>query len=374
MKVVVIGTLPSSLTNFRGELLKEMIAQGHVVYAMASGATVEEVQEIKRLGVIYRDYHVVRSGLNPFQDAKSLFQLINFFNEIKPDIVLAYTIKPIIWAGIAARITGVPNFHGLVTGLGYVFQGTGGIRSALKKIVTMLYKLSLNKSKSVIFQNHDNRSTFLESNLVAESKTHVVSGSGINLTHFKHTALPKQCRFLLIARLLRDKGIYEYIEAAKLVKEKYPEIHFDLVGPVDPSPNAISLEEVQSWHTMGIINYCGEQKDVRPFIESSSVFVLPSYHEGVPRTVLEAMSMRRPILTTDAPGCRETVKNGVNGWLVDVGSSKLLAEKMIWFVENQSELENMATESLKYAEDRFDVKKVNSDLLKILGLWHEKSI
>lgn len=368
MKVIIIGTLPSSLTNFRGELINETARVVSDVVAMASGASLQEITAIESMQVRYMDYKVERSGLNPIKDLKTFFYLRRIFEQEKPDLVLAYTIKPIIWGGLAARFSGVKNFYALVTGLGFAFQKGSFIKSILMIAVKGLYRSALKCSKGVIFQNPDNKQLFIEQKLVDSKRCSLVSGSGVDLTHFSKAELTKEFSFLLIARLLGDKGIREYVKAAEFVKAKYPNAIFNLVGPEDPSPDGISLEEVTAWHGSGAINYHGGTKDVRPYIEQSNIFVLPSYHEGMPRTVLEAMAMGRPILTTNVPGCKETVVDGENGWLVDKADVEQLAERMVWFIENQGEWHRMGDASHKLATEKFDVHKVNQKLLAIMGL------
>ncbi|EIU7855009.1 glycosyltransferase family 4 protein [Vibrio parahaemolyticus] len=374
MIVNVIGALPSSLVNFRGELLLALSKRCSSVFALASGASAKESEAINNLSVKYSDYIVSRNGLNPATDIVTLIVLGLFFKKNKPDLVLAYTIKPIIWGGLAARFTNVKSFYAMVTGLGYAFQKGGLAKSLLNTLVKFLYRSALKKSKGVIFQNRDNMQVFIDEGIVPKEKCFLVNGSGVDLSHYNLSPLPSTPHFLLIARLLGDKGIREYAQAAKLVKQKYPEAVFELVGPEDPSPDGIKLDEVHQWTESGAIKYSGATTDVRPFIENCAIYVLPSYHEGMPRTVLEAMAMGRPILTTDVPGCRETVIDGENGWLVEKANEEQLAEKMIWFIENQDKWQEMGKSSHDMAYEKFDVHKVNAEILKIMGLSNEKDI
>jgi glycosyltransferase involved in cell wall biosynthesis len=368
LHIILIGTLPSSIINFRGELVRALVFNGYKVTAFASGASEDEVKKIKLLGAEYCDYPVSRSGLNPLEDFKTFLFLKHKFNEINPDIVLAYTIKPIIWGGLATRFSGVPKFYALVTGLGFAFQSGSFVKNSLMKVVKSLYRVSLKKAKGVIFQNQDNQRVFIDNKLVDVERCSLVNGSGVDLSCYEKMALTDELTFLLIARLLGDKGIREYVQAAGMVKAKYPNAIFNLVGPEDPSPDGISVKAVDSWHVSGAIVYHGGTDDVRPYIKESNIFVLPSYHEGMPRTVLEAMAMGRPILTTNVPGCKETVVNGENGWLVEKANVEQLAEKMIWFIENQGEWQRMGDISHQMAIEKFDVHKVNQELLKIMGL------
>ncbi|HHF3118526.1 TPA: glycosyltransferase family 4 protein [Vibrio alginolyticus] len=374
MKFMIIGALPSSLYNFRGKLIESFKVRKLKLFALASGAKKNEVEEINRLGAEYVDFSVSRNGLNPFKDIFCLIQLISVVHKKKPDAILAYTIKPIIWGGLAARFTNVKSFYAMVTGLGYAFQKGGVAKNLLNVLVKFLYRSALKKSKGVIFQNRDNMQVFIDEGIVPKEKCFLVNGSGVDLSHYSLSPLPSTPHFLLIARLLGDKGIREYAQAAKLVKQKYPEAVFELVGPEDPSPDGIKLDEVYQWTESGVIKYSGATTDVRPFIENCAIYVLPSYHEGMPRTVLEAMAMGRPILTTDVPGCRETVIDGENGWLVEKANAEQLAEKMNWFIENQDKWQEMGKSSHDMAYEKFDVHKVNAEILKIMGLSNEKDI
>jgi glycosyltransferase involved in cell wall biosynthesis len=367
MKIIVIGALPSSLYNFRGELLQELaLSSNNSVYAMASNANKQEIKTLNEMGVTYIDYPVSRNGLNPLEDIKTFLALKRIFKKEKPDVVLAYTIKPVVWGGLAARLAGVRGFYALITGLGFAFQLGGFKRNLLTAVVKFLYRQALKKSKGVIFQNSDNKQVFVQNELTSDDKCSLVNGSGVNLSHFEEKILPNEPRFLLISRLLGEKGIREYAKAASLVKAKFPHAQFDLLGPEDSSPDGIPLGEVNEWHSSGTINYLGSTNDVRPFIEACSIFVLPSYHEGMPRTVLEAMAMGRPILTTNVSGCKETVVNGKNGWLVEKMNVEQLAEKMNWFIEHQQEWKRMGDVSHIIATEKFDVNRVNKELLKIM--------
>lgn len=372
-KVLVIGTLPSSLLNFRGELLKK-INQYLYVICVASSAKFNEVQSIEKIADLYVDYPVSRSGLSPVRDIQTLLYLLRYMYRYQPKYVLAYTIKPIIWGGLASRYANITSFYAMVTGLGYAFQKGGFAKNSLNSLVKFLYRVALKKSKGVIFQNRDNMQVFIDEGIVPQEKCFLVNGSGVDLSHYQISPLSAKPHFLLIARLLGDKGIREYAKAAEIVKQQYPEAVFELVGPEDPSPDGIKLDEVNKWVSSGAIEYSGATTDVRPFIENCSIYVLPSYHEGMPRTVLEAMAMGRPILTTDVPGCRETVVNGENGWLVEKANIDQLAERMIWFIENQEQWSVMGEKSHSMANEKFDVHKVNAEILKIMGLADEKTV
>lgn len=369
-RVVLIGALPESLINFRGDLLKELVAAGHKVTAMASQTESHVVEKLAHLGISFRAYPVQRNGLNPINDMHTFFSLRKAFGELKPDVVLSYTIKPVIWGGMALKGMSAIRFYALITGLGFAFhEGDSFVRATLTALVTRLYRLSLTKASRVIFQNPDNRDLFIAKQIIDKDKCALVNGSGVDLDRFAVTPLPGEgFVFLTIGRLLGEKGFREYAQAAQLVKARYPEAVFRLVGPEDTSPDGIPLEEVRVWQDHGWIEYLGETKDVQPFLSDCHVFVLPSYHEGMPRTVLEAMATGRPILTTDVPGCRDTVVPGENGYLVPRSDTKALAERMIWFIENRDQWTRMGQVSHRMAEGRFDVHKINAEMLHIMEL------
>ena len=369
MKVIIIGGLASSLVNFRGDLIRSFIENGHNVVAMSANAESELVREIESLGCRFIPIPIERNTLNPVSDFKLLISLWQLFRIERPDVILSYTIKPVIWGGIAARLYGKARFYGLITGLGFAFQRGGFKRNLLGSIATGLYKLGLGKASAVIFQNPDNQQVFIDQRIAPKELTARVFGSGVNVSRYENLPLPEgEVVFLTIARLLGEKGLREYAKAAEIVKSMYPNVNFQIVGPEDPSPDGIPLKEVMTWHNSGAIEYLGGTDDVRPYINRCHIFVLASYHEGMPRTVLEAMSIGRPILTTNVEGCRETVTEGVNGYLVPKKDAQALAEKMIWFIENKHEWNEMAKQSRKIAEDKFDVHKVNESLLEIMQL------
>jgi len=365
-----MGALPESLINFRGDLLKTLVAAGHEVTAMAGGENPDVVRQLAAIGVSFRAYPIQRNGMNPLADLQTYLALRKALGKLKPDIVLSYTIKPVIWGGIALKGISRTRFYALITGLGFAFnEGENLKRRMLTMLVTWLYRASLSKASRVVFQNPDNRDLFEAKHIIDKDKSALVNGSGVDLDQFIVVPLhSKGVVFLTIGRLLGAKGFREYAKAARLVKVRYPEAIFRLVGPEDPSSDGIPLEEISDWQAKGWVKYLGETNDVRPFLSDCHIFVLPSYHEGMPRTVLEAMAMGRPILTTDVPGCRETVTPGENGYLVPKGDAVALAERMCWFIEHRDEWKRMGLRSRAIAEERFDVHSVNRELLKIMGL------
>jgi len=376
MKVVVIASLAESLLNFRGPLLTAMKARGHHVTAMAPGENDSVAARLGAMGVDYRPLALERTGMNPLRDLHALSQLVACLRELQPDVVFGYTIKPVIYGSLAARLAGVPRSYSMVTGLGYAFIGSGLRQRFISMLVSVLYRAGLSGNAGVFFQNPDDLELFCSRRLLGDPrKAILVNGSGIDLDrHSPSEPSPGSPRFLLIARLLRDKGIVEYVEAAAILKKQYPETSFSLLGPFDSNPAAITREEIDRWQRDGNIEYLGETDDVRPYIAGCSVYVLPSYREGTPRTVLEAMAMGRAVVTTDAPGCRETVREGENGFMVPVRDSGSLARALERFILNPGLCATMGQKSRQIAVEKYDVHKVNEIMLKAMGLTGEKSL
>lgn len=368
-KFILIGALPESLINFRGSLIQTLLEKGCKVTAMASQNEATVTKKLEMLGADFRPYLITRNGLNPLTDLKTWLVLRQTFLALQPDIILAYTIKPVIWSGLASRIMPNTRFYALITGLGFAFQGHTLKRKILSQLVTFLYRLALKHSKQVIFQNPDNRDVFIKRGIVPADKCVIVNGSGVDTAQFQHIPLPTgKTTFLAIGRLLGEKGFREYAQAAQIVKVCYPNTTFQLLGPEDPSHDRIPLTEVQAWHDQGILDYLGSTNNVKPYLQQCHIYVLPSYHEGMPRTVLEAMAMGRPILTTDVPGCRETVVNGDNGYLVPKADAQALAKRMIWFIEHHHQWQRMGQRSRALAEEKYDIHKVNAQLMEIMGI------
>ena len=368
MKIALIASLGYSLTNFRGALIGQMIAAGHEVIACAPDEDGLVLEELCAIGARFRRIPMGRTNLNPVEDALTLLALIRLLREEKPDIILAYTQKPIIYAGLAHRIVRSGRFFPMVTGLGYVFSDGG--RPWLRRLVAALYRAAVAKASAVIAFNRDDRAELQRHAIVGDQHDVVlVPGSGVELTHFVEQPLPSGSpTFLLIARMLRDKGLREYMAAAEIVLRDHPDARFELLGPFDANPAAISAIELEKWQKRGIVEYLGETRDVRPHLAACSVFVLPSYREGLPRTILEAMATGRAIITTFAPGCRETVCEGENGFLVPVGDVPALAEAMARFCVEPALATRMGANSRLIAQQRFAVETVNRILMATMGL------
>jgi glycosyltransferase involved in cell wall biosynthesis len=368
-KILIIGSEPKSLIQFRGKLLESLVSYNYEVVACANGVCNQSVAKLKKIGVEYQPAKIKRTSFNPFNDLIFLFQLILIFYRVKPDVILTYTLKPVIYGTFVARIFSIKRRFAMITGLGYSFTFANSFKKKiLSQTVSFLYKISLAGAKTIFFQNNNDRDYFLKNNLISsKAKTCRIMGSGVDLNHYGYKELPsKGVSFLLIARLLQDKGIREYVKAAEIVIKQRPDddITFSILGPFDSNPSSIQPNIINEWVNSGLIKYEGEAEDVRPFIAKCSVFVLPSYREGMPRSVLEAMSMGRPIITSDAPGCRDTVDENVNGFLVPVKSVNVLATAMIRCLDNNKSLVEMGLKSRKMIEKSFDVKRVNEVILR----------
>ena len=368
MKIVVLSGHTKSLFWFRKDLMESFLKLGHTVYAIGSESPDEWTIKFSEMGVEYRQISIQRNGLNPLNDLEFIKKLYRILNELKPDKIFSYQAKTIIYGSISSSLNSISEYYPLVAGLGSVFRGRGTKNMVLKTILRLEYRLAFKLSKQVIFQNEDDGNYCLDHKIVSKEKIRFINGSGVNLDSFKPQELSHQTCFLFIGRLIKDKGIVEYLEASKKIKEKYPDCRCLLVGPYDTNPSALKEKELRPYIDDNTIEYFGEQEDVRPFLQQCTTFVLPSYHEGTPKTVLEAMAASRAIITTDAPGCRETVINGQNGFLVQVKNSTMLYHKMEYLHLNPDINRQMGQRSLELVREKFDVKLVNESIHRIMGL------
>jgi len=376
MQIVLIGTVASSFYGFRADLIRAMREKQYTVYAFTSEYTELDLKKIESLGAIPITYELNRGGLNPLSDIVATYKLSKKIREIKPDLVFSYFSKPVIFGTIAAKLAKVPKIVGMLEGLGYTFtqqpEGLGKKTELIKKVQVLLYKFALPQLDKLIFLNPDDPKDLIDEYAINVRKVEVLGGIGLNLKEYPYqplTNIQKSINFLFIGRLLKEKGIHDFIKAAKIVKEKYPETQFTVLGAIDPhNLGALTQSELDGLISSNIIDYPGHVDNVKDWIANCHVFVLPSYREGVPRSTQEAMAIGRAVISTDVPGCRETVEHGVNGFLVAKWNPEALAEKMIYFIEHPEQIEKMGYESYKIAQDKFDAEKVNQRLLNILGL------
>jgi len=368
--IAIISHCAPSLIGFRGPLIRDLVATGAKVYALAPDFDDNLREQVRNLGAEPIDYSLSRTGMNPFRDILDTFRLAALLRRLRPDVTLGYTIKPVIYGTIAAWLARVPRRVAMITGLGYVFTPSGASsswsRTLLRTTVLKLYTFALAKVDRVIFQNPDDLKEFTDAGVVSQDKAVNAGGTGVDLQEWPLSPpVTKPVTFLLAARLLREKGICEYVEAARTIKARYPEVRFILLGGLDTNPGGISRDEIRAWVEEGVVEWPGHVP-VKPWFAQASVYVLPSYREGVPRSTQEAMAMGRPVITTDAPGCRETVEHGVNGFLVPPRDVEALVGAMERFIKEPALIETMGKESRRLAEERFDVRKVNARLMEFI--------
>ncbi len=369
-KIVILAGYTPSLVNFRLHLLLEFKKRNFTVIACAPQRNEMVEKILKKHNIFFYQVPLHQTSLNPFNDFLFVIKFLTFLKKNKPDIFFAYTIKPVIFGSIAAKFAGIPQIFSFITGLGYTFEERTIKQKIIGKLSKFLYSIALKTNQTIFFQNSDDVALFEEKKIITErTQIKITNGSGVDLDHFQFDPNPPtKPVFLLIARILKSKGILEYIEAAKIVKQKYPQAEFHLVGYFYDSPDAIDKRMIDQAHNERIIIYKGETNDVRPFIKNCSVYVLPSYREGTPRTVLEAMAVGRPIITTNVPGCKETVQDGVNGFLVKVKDANSLAKAMFSFIEEPQLILQMGKHSRTIAEQKYDVHKVNQTILSGMGI------
>lgn len=371
-KVLFIASLAESLLNFRGDLIRHLLDRGHAVIAAAPDGPAQVDQDLAAWGVTRVSIGLRRTGSNAIADLRLLLELRRLLRAERPDVLFAYTIKPVIYGCLAARWTGVPRRAAMITGLGFAFASSATRRQrAVRAVARGLYWIAMACADTVFFQNADDEADFRQHGMLRPTQRIVrTGGSGVNLKRFAAVPLPDgPLRFLMIARLLVDKGVREYLKGAAQVRRVRPDVQFHLVGPFDAHPSAVAQTEVDDAVAQGWIVYHGPASDVRPHLAGCHVYVLPSYREGTPRSVLEAMAVGRAVVTTDTPGCRETVVPGENGLLVAPQRVEPLAQAMLQMAElPRSELIRMAARSRAIAEARFDVNLINSKISLALGL------
>lgn len=369
---LLVASFPDSIVTFRAALIGALQSHGCQVHAASPDLPPQSRlrMQLEAMNVTVHEIPLHRTGTNPLADLITLVHLLRLMLSLRPEIVLGYTVKPVIYGSLAAWLTRVPRRFALITGLGYTLRSPPKTRRPgfLRDIVRQLYTLALRTTHKVFFQNPDDQAVFRNTGIMGRhTPSFVINGSGVDIQHFSPVPIPATPHFLLIARLLGDKGVREYAQAAQTIRRRHPEAIFSLVGWIDDNPDAISQAELNQWSAESL-NYLGRLNDVRPAIENCSVYVLPSYHEGTPRTVLEAMAMGRAIITSDAPGCRETVQDGYNGYLVPVRSVDGLVAAMQRFIDTPELTQEMGSRSRTIAVDKYDVRKVNAALLSQMGL------
>jgi glycosyltransferase involved in cell wall biosynthesis len=356
MCIVIVSNTAWSIFNFRFGLLQTLLQHKFQVYVLAPRDA--SSAKLQAMGCEVIDLPMSAKGINPVEDFYLFIRLALWYKKIKPRLIIHYTIKPNIYGSLAAQLIGIPSLA-ITTGLGFAYVSNNW----LKKVVSRLYKIAFHYPKEVWFLNEDDRSVFLKNRLVEPSKAILLDSEGVNTSWFSPQLKQRtdtNIRFLLIARMLWDKGVGEFVDAACLVRQKYPNALFQLLGfcGVD-NPSIISQKQINQWHQDGVIEYLGSTDDVRGVIAEADCVVLPSYREGVPRTLMEAAAMGKPIITTDSVGCREVVKPGITGLyckVKDVPSLVTCCEKILTMSE--AERKSMGQAGRQYMIDRFEEQKI----------------
>ena len=368
MKIVVVSAHAGSLIWFRLDMMKDFMSVGHEVVAVGPESAPEVACALSDVGIRYEVIPVERNGINPLNDLKYLSALRKFMKRERPDRVFLYQAKPVVYGALAARSAAVREVYSLIAGLGSIFRGRSAKARIVRAVMTAEFWVAGRCSKIMFFQNRDDRREFVGRGLISEAKTKILSGSGVNLERFQSSPLPREPALLFIGRLIKDKGVREYLEACEVIKKKCSTVRCMLVGPFDSNPTAMTPAELARFVDSGVVEYFGEQSDVHPFLDQCSIYVLPSYHEGTPKTVLEAMATGRPIITTDAPGCRETVEDGVNGYLVPPQDTSALVDAIESVLASPTLGQRMGSESRRIAESRYDVRMVNCEIMATMGI------
>ncbi len=367
-RIIIVSTAGESLIKFRGHLIREWVKRNNEVWCISIESPSEIEMEIKKLGASYYQVSGNRTGTSIFDGFGMIRRYEKAFREINPDIVFLYMSKPIAFGGIAAIRSNIKNIFVFQTGLEIAFYSDGLKNLIIRNILKVLYRYVQNRSDCVFFMCHEDQEKMIKWKLVKETNTCYVDGSGVDMSKFTRQELPNDAVVLMVARLVWSKGIREYLEAATILKKDYPDSRFMLVGGLDENSEALTKDELDEVVNQGIIEYKGYQNDVRPYLKDCSIFVLPSYHEGKGTAILEAQAVGRPIVTTDAPGCKETVIPDYNGLIAKVKDSHSLAEKIGYFIKYPDERVRMAENAYEHCKNTFEAGIISKKICEIMGL------
>jgi glycosyltransferase involved in cell wall biosynthesis len=361
MKALIISNTFDSLARMRGPIIKELVARGYIVLCLApegNAVSGEGAAAVEALGAKTQVIPMAAAAISPIQDLKMVAAIYRIVRNFNPNTVLTYTIKPNIFGILAARLAGGKSLKvvAIMNGLGYTFLKNEGVRGKCVQWITrQLYRLSFAFASTVFFHNRDDLDTFLRLRLVKSAQAQVVPGSGVDTSFYTPSELPQsETVFLLIARLIAEKGIREYVEAARIVKQSSSRCRFAILGPFYNAPSAITREEINTWTSQGLIEHWGQTADVREALHACSVVVLPSYREGLSRVLLEALACGRPLIASDVPGCRELVIPQANGLLVPAKNGTALADACLSLANDVAQLQRFGSRSREIAVQKFD--------------------
>ncbi len=360
-KILLLCNESSTVKNFRIELIKKFQKEGYCVGVCAFDDTYKDL--IKALDVDFFSINGSNRSLNLFEFLKQSKSYKKLIKEYKPDIVFTFMLKPNTIGVQAAYKSGVKNIYSMVEGAGDVFINNSLKWKIIRKIVCLLYKKAFKYSKKVLFLNADDKQEFIDRKLVKEKQCEIIHGIGVDLEHFSYKPIKNYKTFLMVARMLKTKGIFEYCKCARIVKQKYPEAQFNYLG----GEGTVTLSDIQEYIDDGSINYLGTTTDVRPYLENALLLLLSSYREGLPMSIMEAESVGRAIITSNGVGCKDTVIDGYNGFICEKGDYHTMAEKVIWCIEHPQEVELMGKNARKFAEDNFDSEKINNSIYDIIS-------
>jgi glycosyltransferase involved in cell wall biosynthesis len=350
-KICLVANTAWSMLNFRRGVIQSLISLGYDVVVLAPYD--DAFEKLEKMGCTVVDLNMDARGINPIKDLFLIGRLYYIYKRLRPSLIVHYTIKPNIYGSLAAKAAGFPALA-ITTGLGYTFLND----NLVAKVARCLYKFAFKFPKEVWFLNDDDMQTFLARNLVSPQKAKLLHGEGVDTDYYApkfEVIHDNKVRFLLIARMLWDKGVGEYVKAAEIVKKSHPDVVFQLLGACGvANPSVIEREQVAVWEEQGIVEYLGTTQDVRPYIAQSTCVVLPSYREGIPRTLLEAAAMAKPLIATDVPGCRDVVVDGETGFICDVKNPTSLANALIKFIKmDASERLEMGNVGRDFVESKF---------------------
>lgn len=368
MKIALVTAWTSTVLKFRIDMLRKFVGMGHEVLVIGDEPESKWVPLFRSEGMSYVSYPVSRNGVNPYQDLLTLKSLTVTLKRERPQKIFTYQVKPNIYGCIAAHRAEVADVYPMIGGIGSAFMPNSVRQRLVKRILVAEYRIAFRHIRRAFFQNEDDASVFSDLKIVSREKIVFTRGSGVNVKEYPLTPLPSKTAFLYVGRLIRDKGAYEFLQAARALKEMGCSADCFVVGDLDSNPSSLTYKEIQSFVDDGSVIWYGWRDDVRPYIASCTVFVLPSYREGTPKAALEAMSMGRAVITTDAPGCKEVVCPGENGLLVPVGDAGALADAMNDLANSPHRCAEMGEKSRLIAEKRFDVDLVNETICEAMGL------
>jgi len=365
-KIVFTHNTTKYLYAHYREFMENFIRSGAEVIVLAPFD--EMVDHIRNMGIRCIDIKVSRQGMNPIQEVSTIYNIYRVLSLVRPDVVFNYSIKPVIYGGIAGCFAKDCKIFSMITGLGHLFMDQKFKYKIIRAIVVPLYRLAMRCNNGVFFQNPDDKTMFSEKNILPVEKGYSINGTGIDLDSFKPEQIGfGKTTFLLMSRLLWSKGIKEYVEASRILKKKYPDVVFQMLGPIDDNPASISAKHLEQWQREGVIDYLGSTDDVRPYLQRASVFVLPTmYREGRPRSILEAMAMGKPVITSNMVGCKDTVENGKNGFVVPIKNIEKLADAMEKFIDNDELISKMGKRSREIAEAKYSVQEVNQSIHTVM--------